>query len=209
MGTLAGHWGVVARRLPAAFRPLLAVHVAYTLLGLAILTPLVGLVVRTLLGLGGNAAVADQDIAWFLLSPLGMASLVLVAGLLIAIVAVEQAAMMGIAAASADGARPGWRAALRFAAWLLITDHDINFYLSARPPQFIATLAIAGVLGLVMAVILLSRLADWSLALPLVLFAGVSPRDSFAESGGLWPKFGRPAYGGFHRHRHDVRGPCG
>jgi glycerophosphoryl diester phosphodiesterase len=217
MGTLAGHWGVVARRLPAAFHPLLAVHVAYTLLGLAILTPLVGLVVRTLLGLGGNAAVADQDIAWFLLSPLGMASLVLVAGLLIAIVAVEQAAMMGIAAAAADGARPGWRAALRFAliqaprvldvawrlvvrvllvvlpflavgavaAWLLITDHDINFYLSARPPQFIATLAIAGVLGLVMAVILLSRLADWSLALPLVLFAGVSPRDSFAESGRL------------------------
>ncbi len=45
-GTLAGHWGVVARRLPGAFRPLLAVHVAYTLLALAILTPLVGLVVQ-------------------------------------------------------------------------------------------------------------------------------------------------------------------
>ena len=29
--------------------------------------------VRTQLGLGGNVAVADQDIAWFLLSPFSMA----------------------------------------------------------------------------------------------------------------------------------------
>ncbi len=143
-----------------------------------------------------------------------MASLVLVAGLVIAIVAVEQAAMMGIAAAAADGGRPYWAGALRFAlaqaprvldfawrlvlrvllivlpflavgavaAWLLITDHDINFYLATKPPEFIAALAIAAVLGLVMAIILVSRLADWSLALPLILFSGVSPRESFGES---------------------------
>ena len=97
-GTLATHWRNVLARLPGAIRPLLAVHVAYSVLALAVLTPLTGLLVRFLLGLSGNAAVADQDIAWFLLSPLGMASLVLVAGLIVAILVVEQAAMMGIAA---------------------------------------------------------------------------------------------------------------
>jgi len=211
---LADHWRTVVARMPGMVRPLLAVHVAYTLLGLALLTPLTGLLVRFLLGLGGSAAVADQDIAWFLLSPLGMASLVLVAGVIVAIVVVGQAAMMGIAAAAGDGRRPDWVVALRFAlsqapgvldfawrlvvrvllivlpflavgavvAWLLIADHDINYYLSARPPEFMAALGFAAVLGLVMATILLSRLADWSLALPLILFAGVKARDSFAES---------------------------
>ena len=213
-GTLAAHWRNVLARLPGTIRPLLAVHVAYSVLALAVLTPLTGLLVRFLLGLGGNAAVADQDIAWFLLSPLGMASLVLVAGLIVAILVVEQAAMMGIAATALDGHRPDWAAALKFAlsrapvvldfawrlvvrvllivlpflavgavvAWLLITDHDINFYLASRPPEFIATLAIVALLVLVMAVILLSRLADWSLALPLVLFAGARPREGFAQS---------------------------
>jgi glycerophosphoryl diester phosphodiesterase len=212
--TLAAHWRTVLARLPGTIRPFLAVHVAYTVLALAVLTPLTGLVVRILLGLGGNAAVADQDIAWFLLSPLGMASLVLVAGLIVAIIVVEQSAMMGIAAAAGEGHRPDWAGALKFAlgrapvvldfgwrlvvrvllivlpflavgavvAWLLITDHDINFYLSARPPEFIATLVIAALLALVMAAILFSRLADWSLALPLILFAGVGARASFAES---------------------------
>jgi len=193
---------------------MLAAHVAYTLLAIAILTPLTGILVRILLGVGGNVAVADQDIAWFLLSPLGMVSLVLVAGLIVAIIVVEQSAMMGIAAVADDGHRPDWAGALKFAfsrapvvlafgwrlvvrvllivlpflavgalvAWLLITDHDINFYLASRPPEFIATLVIAALLLLVMAAILLSRLADWSLALPLILFAGTSARESFAQS---------------------------
>ena len=214
LGTLAGHWRTVLARLPGTIRPFLAVHVAYTVLALALLTPLTGLLVRTLLGLGGNAAVADQDIAWFLLSPLGMVSLVLVAGLIVAIIVVEQSAMMGIAAAAGEGHRPDWAGALKFAlsrapvvldfgwrlvvrvllivlpflavgavaAWLLITDHDINFYLASRPPEFIATLAIAALLVLVMAVILFSRLADWSLALPLILFAGASAREAFSQS---------------------------
>ena len=213
-GILTSHWRTVAARLPGIVRPLLGVHVAYTVLALAILAPLTGLLVRFLLGLGGNAAVADQDIAWFLLSPLGMVSLVLVAGVVVAIVVVELSAMMGIAAVAASGSRPDWAGALKFAfsrtldvldfgwrlvvrvllivlpflavgavaAWLLITGHDINFYLATRPPEFMAMLVIAAVLGLAMAVILFSRLADWSLALPLVLFSGVKAGEAFAGS---------------------------
>ena len=59
------------------WRRLLTVHVAFTLLAFAAITPLFGLLLRGLLALSGNAAVADQDIALLLLSPLGLAGGVL------------------------------------------------------------------------------------------------------------------------------------
>jgi len=214
MVTLSKHWRTAVGSFHGNMRPMLVTHVACTILAIAILMPLTGVLVRVLLGIKGQAAIADQDIAWFLLSPLGMASLVLVAGLLVAIAAIEQAGLMGIAVATGEGHRPDGFAAFRFAlaraprvldfawrlvlrvlgialpflaagalaAWLLVTEHDINFYLSTRPGEFIAAVAIVGALLLVMSVLLLLRLADWSLALPLVLFAGFAPRESFAES---------------------------
>ena len=67
-------------------------------------------------------------------------------------------------------------------AWLLITDHDINYYLSERPPAFwLAALVIAGLL-LAMLALVVRKLIGWSLALPLILFGDVSPRRSFLES---------------------------
>ena len=66
--------------------------------------------------------------------------------------------------------------------WLLLTDYDINYYLSEKPPAFwSAVVSIGGVL-LVMAVLLIRRLLDWLLTLPLVLFAGVSAGQSFSNS---------------------------
>jgi glycerophosphoryl diester phosphodiesterase len=206
-------WREVNRRLRVAWLPFLGIHLAYTAFGLAILAPLTGLTVRTLLALGGKTAVADQDIAWFLLSPLGVASLVLVAGLLVAIAAVEQVAMLVVAAQVAAGRPLRSMAALKFSlsrtarilsfavvlvarilvivlpflataavvAWLLMTDYDINFYLSQRPPEFLVAAAIIGFLALAMLATLLARLAGWSLALPL-LVSGAGTRASFSES---------------------------
>ena len=58
-------------------------------------------------------------------------------------------------------------------AWLLITDHDINYYLSVRPPAFwVAALVIAG-LPFAMLALVVRKLIGWSLALPLILFGGV------------------------------------
>jgi glycerophosphoryl diester phosphodiesterase len=68
------------------------------------------------------------------------------------------------------------------AAWLLITQHDINYYLSVRPPEFLAVVAISALLLLTMLVLLLRKLLQWSLALPLLLFSDVTVRQSFGHS---------------------------
>src|SRR6185503_1773316 len=73
-------------------------------------------------------------------------------------------------------------AAVGVVYWTLLRDHDINFYLSRRPPEFWTAVSIAAVIVAVLAVCLLWTIARWSMALPLVLFEGVSPRNALAES---------------------------
>ena len=67
-------------------------------------------------------------------------------------------------------------------AFFLIADYDINYYLAVQPPEFWAAAIIIGIVGLLMAGSLLRRLIDWSLALPLVLFVGTAPKQSFSAS---------------------------
>ena len=67
-------------------------------------------------------------------------------------------------------------------AWQLLGAHDINFYLSEHPPEFMISVAVATVLGAVLTWYLGRRLLGWSMALPLVLFAGVKPEQAFAAS---------------------------
>ena len=66
--------------------------------------------------------------------------------------------------------------------WLLLRSHDINFYLSQRPPEFLAAVSIAAVIVAVLIVVLLRTIARWAMALPLVLFEGISPRRALGES---------------------------
>ena len=73
-------------------------------------------------------------------------------------------------------------AAVGVVYWTLLRYHDINFYLSRRPPEFWTAVSIAAVIVAVLAVILLWTIARWTMALPLVLFEGVSPRRALAES---------------------------
>jgi len=67
-------------------------------------------------------------------------------------------------------------------AWLLLTDYDINYYLNEQPPIFWVAAISIGLLLLTMLALLVYRLTGWSLALPLVLFAGIAPAQAFAES---------------------------
>ncbi len=66
--------------------------------------------------------------------------------------------------------------------WLLLTDHDVNFYLRVRPMKFwfamsfIATV-LAGMFGL-----LVRALCGWIYALPLLLFERSSPLAAFSDS---------------------------
>ena len=96
MSHIKNAWTLAIERLNASWGKILATHLAFIALGFVLFTPLLGLTGRLLLRLSGQDALADQDIAWFLLSPIGLFALVFFAGLLIAILAFEQAVLMRI-----------------------------------------------------------------------------------------------------------------
>lgn len=64
----------------------------------------------------------------------------------------------------------------------LLHDHDINYYLARKPAEFWAAATVMAVIGAVLVVVLLRILTRWALALPLLLFEGVSPRRALQES---------------------------
>ncbi len=69
-----------------------------------------------------------------------------------------------------------------FVAQRLLGKHDINFYLAERPPEFFVAIGVGGLLVTGFAALLLRLFSGWFLALPLLVFEGVSPRESLATS---------------------------
>jgi glycerophosphoryl diester phosphodiesterase len=65
---------------------------------------------------------------------------------------------------------------------LLLRAHDINYYLTDRPPEFLAAVAIAGVLLALLAVLLVRMISGWMLVLPIIVFEGMLPVFAFGES---------------------------
>ncbi len=65
---------------------------------------------------------------------------------------------------------------------LLLSDHDINFYLARRPPEFVRAVWIGAGLVLAFGLVLLRIVTSWVLALPIVLFEHESTRDAVAQS---------------------------
>ncbi|MFW2438642.1 MAG: glycerophosphodiester phosphodiesterase family protein [Arenicellales bacterium] len=214
MNSVLNAWKQVLGYLHQSWQQVFITHLAYSALGIVLFAPLIGLTGRLLLKLSGQTALADQDIAYFLLSPVGMIVLILFAALLIAILAFEQAALMRIAVGVMNGKQVGTVDALIFTAarlkklfffatrlvarvllltlpllalggviaLFLITEFDINYYLTVKPPEFLTAIVLIGIVLITMAVLLIRKLLSWSLAVPLVLFDDVSPADSFAES---------------------------
>lgn len=208
-GALAAYgtaWGLL--------RPLVLSQLAFNVLLAAFLGPLLALSLRLAVALSGQPALADFDIAWFLLSPVGFVSLLVVGSLALTLGVLNTGFMMGIAlnARMWDSHRfldgvgtvlPQLGRVVLFAIHLLLrilaitlpfllvagviylnflTEFDINYYLSTRPPVFVgAVAAIAVVLG-VMSVVLIWKLSGWAVALPMVLFSRARPRASFAQS---------------------------
>jgi len=201
-------------QLRAHWRPILLIHLVFTLLGAALLTPLFGILLQGALSLSGSAAVVDQDIARLLLSPLGMIGAVLMVSLLLAIAGLELGALLIVAQASRQERPVAAMTATRFAlthawpllrltlglilrvlayllpylvvvmlvAWSQLTEHDINYYLAERPPQFLLVVAVAIVLGIPLVWLLGRRLLGWSLVLPLVMFRNMATRQAFKTS---------------------------
>lgn len=73
-------------------------------------------------------------------------------------------------------------AAIGGTAWLLIRTHDINYYLSKKPPEFILAAAIAGVLGASLALLVAWKIAGWLYSIPMVLFEDIGGRQSLKAS---------------------------
>jgi glycerophosphoryl diester phosphodiesterase len=71
----------------------------------------------------------------------------------------------------------------------LLSEHDVNFYLSERPPEFLRAAAFGAILAAGLVAVLGERFAAWALALPGVVLGGLQPRAALRES--LWLTRGR------------------
>jgi glycerophosphoryl diester phosphodiesterase len=192
----------------------LTAHVAMTLIAAAIVSPLVAAMVRLAVDLSGAPALADQDIARFLLSPAGLAGAIVVASALIVVAVLETAVLMRIHMTDRHGARTGFLRGLAavvrrlpkllafaallvgrvliialpflllaaLVAWHFLTGHDINYFLSTRPPEFIRAAILIAIIAAAMGGLLVERLVSWSMALPGLLFSGFSAAGAFRES---------------------------
>lgn len=102
------------------WRPLARADIVYKLVAFVLLTPLVAIVFRAMLAWSGRSVLADQDILLFFLKPTGWAATIVLGGMWLAIVALEQAALMAILCANQTKRRIVVVTALRFAlahAW--------------------------------------------------------------------------------------------
>jgi glycerophosphoryl diester phosphodiesterase len=79
-----------------SWRRLLATDVVYKLVAAVVLIPLTGVALSLFLSTSGSAVVADQDILYFVLSPIGIVALLVMGAVMLAIVALEQACLMTI-----------------------------------------------------------------------------------------------------------------
>jgi glycerophosphoryl diester phosphodiesterase len=87
-------------RIRGYWRPILLVHLLFTLAGLIVLMPLFGALLQGLLSLSGSSAVADQDIARLILSPLGMMAAILLVALFLALAGLEMGALQAVSLAA-------------------------------------------------------------------------------------------------------------
>lgn len=84
-------------------------------------------------------------------------------------------------------------------SWLIFRffmgEHDINYYLTDKPPEYWYTAAMIGGLALATAVLLIKTLAGWVYSLPLILFNGRSAKSALELSQQTAVGYQRPIIG--------------
>jgi glycerophosphoryl diester phosphodiesterase len=140
-------------RFRDCWRPLALTDIAWKIVAFVALTPLVTLFFRARLAMSGQTVAADQDVLLIFLQPAGFVSAIVIGGLLLAIVALEQAALMAVVYAHLAGRRVAPVVALRFAlahAWpvLRLAGRMVGVTLLVAAP-FLAALGLTylGLLG--------------------------------------------------------------
>jgi glycerophosphoryl diester phosphodiesterase len=68
------------------------------------------------------------------------------------------------------------------AGFAMLGDHDVNYYLAGRPPEWRRWVLLAGVLAVVYGVLVLRSFASWIYTMPLVMFGRICARDALATS---------------------------
>jgi glycerophosphoryl diester phosphodiesterase len=106
----------IIRDFSVNWKKLVLTDIFFKAIAFVVLTPLVGLLFRASLTVSGNAVLADQDILFFLLGPMGWISFILVGAVALAIIALEQAALLSVLGASGQQREMGITGALWFAA---------------------------------------------------------------------------------------------
>ncbi len=66
--------------------------------------------------------------------------------------------------------------------WFTLRDYDINYYLTAKPPVFLISVAIIVTILIIMVGILVNKLFKWSLTLPILLFTDTPISQLFTTS---------------------------
>jgi glycerophosphoryl diester phosphodiesterase len=183
-------------------------------LGIIVLTPVVGLLLSLFLATTSTGVVTDGAIVGFLLHPIGLSALLIVSVVALGILFAETGQLMVIGFGSIEDRRATWLEALKYAFghvralidlawfgvvrllpislpflaavgalyWFLLRTYDINYYLTRKPPVFLAVVVVAGLLLTVMALLIIIRIAGWLLALPMVLFEGMGGRQAMRAS---------------------------
>lgn len=211
------HYSTVTKAYAQAWtrrRVFVPLYMALRLLAYALIAPGMAATINLAVSLSDQPALTDQDIAYFILTPVGFLATLAVLSLLLAVEVLSFAVMS--TSLRYDGT-DRWRTALAafgfvishikellifgllfvlrvlalVAPFALLAgvimlwatgDYDINYYLTYTPPSFLVAVGIVAAILLVLGVVLLLRLSSWALALHLVLFEGVRPRDAFALS---------------------------
>lgn len=75
-----------------------------------------------------------------------------------------------------------WLAIIGATWFFTLRGHDINYYLSEEPPEWVRARLIAAVAGLGLALVVAWQLARWLFALPILDFEQGSPRQALAKS---------------------------
>jgi glycerophosphoryl diester phosphodiesterase len=88
------HWSELFRLFFANWRHFLVVHFVVNALVFVVLAPLATVLLNLAVTLSGDAALSDQDIIFFLLSPIGLVSMLIIASLFSIILFLEHAALM-------------------------------------------------------------------------------------------------------------------
>ncbi len=209
------------RQLLGAFRDfrqawpqLLITHLLSLAIGILVLTPLVGVLLKVFLDRTQDGVLADADIRMFLLHPTGMAALMVIGTVSLGMLFIEQGFLMVIGFGAAEQRRVTWLDAVLYVGkhaykmvtlaghvllrllltvipflvgvgcvyLIFLTEHDINFYLADKPPEWWWAVAWASVILATMAIVMLRLFAGWILSLSLVLFEEKHGRQALQQS---------------------------